>query len=104
MIIKINYIEHYNGGLTINKVLKVKIEKIKPKFSYIKNFPFVQTYRKINSLTKDLIKGVQYVYLYNTDADYRFFTEGGENHNIYKMLRKISESYVRDFKIDEILK
>ena len=104
MIVKINYVEHYDGGLTINKVLKIKMEKVKPMFDHIRWFPYARIYRKTNTPVNwrnKNIKGVQYVYLFNTDITPNFI-EGTDNDRIYKHLVKMIPGYLRDLRINEI--
>ena len=97
MIVKINYIEHYDGGLTINKVLKVKLEKVKPLFEHIRWFPFAKQYKKVV-----WGNGIQYVYLFNTDV-VPYFKLDSDNDIIYKHLYKLAQGFIRDFKLNEIL-
>ena len=96
MIIKINYTRHYDGGLTINKVLKVKLKKVKPLFDHIRWFPFAKQYEKAVGNFQ-----TQYVYLFNTDIATNFI-EGTDNYKIYNNLYKLAQGFIRDFKINEV--
>ena len=98
MIIKINYTRHYDGELTLNKVLKVKLEKVKPLYNHISWFPFVKQYKKAVGNFQ-----TQYVYLFNTDAIPNFKL-GSDNDIMYKYLYKLAHPFIRDFKLNEILK
>jgi len=97
MIIKINYTTHYDGELTINKVLKIKPEKVKPLFDHIRWFPFAKQYQKACGNFE-----TQHVYLFNTDIVPNF-KKDSDNDKIYQKLCKLAQGFIRDFKIDDIL-
>jgi len=98
MIIKINYTHHLNGEITLNKVIEMKLENIKPKFSSIKWYPFIQVYKCRIDKGK-LLTGNKYVYLFNTELN-----KPHGYDNIYDLLDDLSKPYVREFKINDILK
>ena len=105
MIIKINFTEHYDGGLTINKVLKIKPEKVAPLFGYITWFPFARIYRKVDLAVNngnDNVRGVQYVYLFNTEIKPNFH-ETSDNYKMYYYLLNLAKGYIREFRINEII-
>lgn len=103
MIIKINYTHHLNGEITLNKVIEMKPENIKLRFSSIKWYPFIQVYKCRIDKGK-LLTGNKYVYLFNTELDKPHYSAAGGGDSIYDLLDDLSKPYVREFKINDILK
>lgn len=102
MILKINYTQKSNGEIVLNKLLKVKREKVKPKFDGIDYSPYQKIYS--NRIDKgNFITDVQYVYLFNTDSQrFIYYERDSQFILLNKLAKPIIMGILRDSKIDEI--
>jgi hypothetical protein len=99
MILKINFIKRINGDVEVKKVKKVKIESIKPRFNWsIRHSSYVKIYDEFHYKHYSIGTGHQKVYFFNTEITYIYYDKME-----YEELVKITQPFIRDIKIKEIL-